>query len=186
MKIRPETTRTWLQAAGLGAVSGLRSLMPAATVATRLSAGDQDAATSGNLVRRLLGNPAIARGLRWGASLELVGDKMPFTPSRTTALPLVGRAAWGALVAVAWTDARRPKDIAAAALLGGGAAVGAAFVGYELRRRATVGRGGVGKFVAGALEDLLALATVFLTSQPELTERLRRRTIARSKGHVFH
>jgi uncharacterized membrane protein len=185
MKIRRETTRRWLQATGLGAMSGLRSLMPAATVATRLAAKGPEAA-AGNPVRRLLAMPAVARGLRWGASLELVGDKLPFTPARTLALPLIGRAAWGALVAVAWTDARGARQLAAAAGLGAAAAVGAAYAGHALRRRVTVGRGGVGKFVAGFFEDLVALATVYLTAQPRLKDLSRRRTITRSKGYAFH
>ncbi|HEY0713603.1 MAG TPA: DUF4126 family protein [Polyangia bacterium] len=187
MKIRRDSTRRWLEAAALGVMSGLRALMPAATVATRL-ASDGTSAATGNPARRLLATPMVARGLRWGASLELVGDKLPFTPPRIMALPLVGRAAWGAMVAVAWTDARRARDVAAAAVLGAAAATGGAFAGYELRRRATVGRRGLGNFVTGAVEDLVAMAAVYLTAQPRLRDLNfgRRRTITRSKGYVFH
>jgi uncharacterized membrane protein len=186
MKIRGESTRTWLQAAGLGAVAGLRSMLAPATVAARLRTANGTAAPSGNLIRRLLATPAVGHGLRLGAALELVGDKLPFIPARISPLPLIGRAAWGALVAVAWTDVRRPRSIALAALMGGAAAAGAAFGAYELRKRATVGAGPVAKVMAGAMEDLVAAAAAYLTSQPRLAERVRRRTISRSKGYAFH
>ncbi len=120
----------------LGLVAGSRSMTPIAAIA---------------LASRR--HRAIALGL---AGSELVGDKLPRTPSRLAAGPLVGRFAIG-VFAGAW--AVRTGGLAArmiGALLGAcGAAIGA-YGGHAARVR-------IGKRVRiadpwiGAAEDVLAV-----------------------------
>ncbi len=84
------------KATGLGAISGLRPMAGPAAVSR--------AAANGNL-DNLEGTPFAALGsskvplaltaLEIG---EIIGDKLPVTPSRTSLPPLLGRAVSGALV----------------------------------------------------------------------------------------
>nr|MDQ3604327.1 hypothetical protein [Actinomycetota bacterium] len=80
---------------------------------------------------------------------ELVGDKLPKTPSRSALPPLLGRAASGALVgaAVFVSDGRRATTGAA---LGSTAAIVAALAGERLRALAVE--------KTGLLDPVIALA----------------------------
>lgn len=120
-------------AAGLGAVTGLRSMMGAAVVAHELSARGlprrrpRDAAVR---VERWLTQPAVARTLELLALGEVIADKLPGVPARIAAGPLVGRAVIaGVLGSVAGGDRR-----VAGSVVGAGSAVAAAFAGWWVRR----------------------------------------------------
>jgi uncharacterized membrane protein len=86
---------------------------------------------------------------------ELIGDKLPKTPSRLSAFPLIARVVFGGLAGAALV-------ITAGAALGVGVAVGAvgalagAFAGYYLRRALTV-RAGLPDLPIALLEDLVAI-----------------------------
>jgi uncharacterized membrane protein len=67
------------------------------------------------------------------AALELVADKLPFTPDRTLPASLMLRAASGGLCGAAVCSAMRQSAVTGA-ILGSAAAVGAAFAGREFRR----------------------------------------------------
>lgn len=117
------------RALGLGAVSGLRSMSGPAFVGR--------AAAQGRLSLEgtrfaFLGSPRVSKLLIVFAAGELVGDKLPATPSRTSLPPLLGRAVSGALVGAA-LFASAERTAAAGGLLGGGAAVAGAFAGERLR-----------------------------------------------------
>jgi uncharacterized membrane protein len=100
-----------------------------------------------------LASPRVATVLTIFQAGELVGDKLPSTPSRTALPPLLGRAGAGVLVGAAVSEGRRPV---ANALLGAGAAVAAAFVGERLR--AAVGeKTGAPDALVALLEDAAAL-----------------------------
>jgi uncharacterized membrane protein len=118
----------------LGAASGLRTFSGAAT----LAAGG-----------RLPLSPKRRTGLMLAAAGELIGDKLPFTPARTAALPYLGRIAAGAL-----------SGVIVAGPAGGIAAAGASAVatqaGYRSRRYLTKRRGASDLLVA-LLEDAVAL-----------------------------
>ena len=123
-------------AAGLGAVTGLRSFTPVALVARELSSRDPASwwrSRRASRLERWLSEPMVARTLQLLAVGELIGDKMPGTPDRISAGPLAGRAVFGALLGalVAGEDRR-----AAGATLGALAAVAGAFTGWWLRREA--------------------------------------------------
>lgn len=139
-----------LQTLGLGAISGLRSMSGPAFVAR--AARDGRLTVEGTRLS-FLASPRVATALTVLQAGEMVGDKLPFTPSRTALPPLLGRAGAGTLVGVAVSGGQRP---AANALLGSGAAVAAAFLGENLR--AVVGeRTGVPDPLLALTEDAVVL-----------------------------
>jgi uncharacterized membrane protein len=90
---------------------------------------------------------------------ELIGDKLPKTPSRIGAFPLVGRLVFGA-----GSGAALAVIGGAALVLGGvlgavGAVVGA-YAGYFVRRALTT-RTGLPDLPVALLEDVLALGASF-------------------------
>lgn len=139
-------------ALGLGAISGLRSLSGPAFVCR--------AASHGHLyldgtVFAFLGSPRISKVLILMELGELVGDKLPATPSRTSPLPLLGRAASGALVGAAiFVSEGRRAPIGAA--LGSTAAIAAGFAGERLRAL-TVEKTGLPDPVVAFAEDATVL-----------------------------
>jgi uncharacterized membrane protein len=116
-------------AIGLGAISGLRSLSGPAFVSLAASRGKLDL---GGTPLAFLGSSRLAKVLVVMELGELVGDKLPMTPSRTSPPPLIGRAVTGAVVgaAVFVSEGRRA---ATGAALGSSAAIVAAFLGERLR-----------------------------------------------------
>ena len=117
------------RALGLGAISGLRSLSGPAFVSRAASRGYLN--LEGTSLA-FLGSPRLSKALLVMALGELVGDKLPATPSRTALPALLGRAVSGALVGAAMftSDGR---SAATGAAIGSSAAVAAAFAGEQLR-----------------------------------------------------
>jgi uncharacterized membrane protein len=155
-------------AALLGALAGVRSMAAPAAVAQLSRKG----ALAG-----LPGPLAFVAGSRFltAASVlavsELVADKLPFTPNRTAAGPLLGRALIGGASGAVICSAKR-RSVLAGALIGATAAVGAAYGAYELRRQ-TVRRLRVPDMVVGLAEDaLLGAAGAALVSRLSLPELL--------------
>jgi uncharacterized membrane protein len=130
----------------LGAISGLRSMSGPAFVALAASNGNLD--LEGTPLA-FLGSPRLSKVIVVMELGELVGDKLPKTPSRTAFPPLLGRAASGALVgaAVFVSDGRRATT---GALLGSTAAIFAALAGERLRALAVE--------KTGLLDPVIALA----------------------------
>lgn len=139
----------------LGVIAGLRTFTAPAAVAW--------AAVSGRLALAdtplaFLGSPVAAWILTGLAALELVGDKLPKTPSRKAPGPFVARVVSGALcgAAVGW-----PADQALAGAVAGalGAALGT-LGGYAARMRLArrFGR----DLPAAVLEDLVAAGVAVL------------------------
>ena len=130
-----------LAAAGLGAVAGLRSMMPLALLSAHLTRAPHPPA--GPVA--LLGRPSVCRALVLAAAAELVADKLPFVPARTAPLPLAGRLAAGAVVAAAasqlghaargnGTWRRGPaRGWLLPALAGAAAALGGSLIGSRFR-----------------------------------------------------
>ncbi len=95
---------------------------------------------------------------------EWIGDKLPKTPSRLSAFPLLARLVSGALAGASLA-------ITAGAPLAGGIVAGAvgamagAFAGYHLRRALTV-RAGLPDLPVALLEDVVAVGGgLFLASR---------------------
>lgn len=118
-------------AAGIGAISGLRTFTPPAMVG--------HLKTVPRLPRkwRFLRTSRAAKLAAALAVSELAGDKLPSMPSRLQVGALLARGSSGAACGAALSTRRgaRGRTIAAGALLGGVAAIAAAFAGHHLRRR---------------------------------------------------
>ena len=140
------------RALGLGAISGLRSLSGPAFVSRAASRGDLDLDRT---VFAFLGSPRIAKALVLMELGDLVGDKLPVTPSRTSLPPLLGRAASGALVGAAVFVSEGNRATTGAAL-GSTAAIAGGFVGERLRAL-TVEKTGLPDPVVAFAEDTTVL-----------------------------
>ena len=89
------------------------------------------------------------------AAGELVGDKLPKTPSRTSLFPLVARTVFGALCGAALViTAGAP--LAAGIIVGAAGAILGSFLGYYLRRALTRS-GRLPDLPVALVEDLVAI-----------------------------
>lgn len=141
----------------IGFVAGLRSMTAPAAVSW--------AACYGWL--NLEGTPlqfmgsGLAVGIFTVAALaELVADKLPRTPNRTSAGPLIGRILLGGLSGAAIGIASG-SSLLAGAVLGALGAVLGAYAGYHARRRLVSGLG-VKDIVIAVGEDLFAICLAYL------------------------
>jgi uncharacterized membrane protein len=85
---------------------------------------------------KFLGHKNSAKTMALMAAGEMIADKLPFIPKRTSLFPLVARAASGALSGTAFAKARR-RSVVLGALIGSLAAVGASYGAYKLRKTAS-------------------------------------------------
>jgi uncharacterized membrane protein len=141
------------EALGLAAVAGLRSVAGPALLSRAVRRGNVGELRGTPFAA--LGSPKVSAALQLLMVGEMVGDKMPFVPSRTSAPALLGRALSGALVGAALfaSAERRP---ASGAALGALSAIAAAYVGEKLRVKGTE-KLGVPDPVLGLLEDGIVL-----------------------------
>jgi uncharacterized membrane protein len=154
-------------AAGIGAVAGLRSMSAPALVAQAARTGSLDL-TTGPLA--FLGTQPAADIVTGLALAELVVDKLPSTPDRIAPFPLAARAVSGAVVGAAVCSARR-KDPGPGALVGALAAIGAAFVGFALRRALTRDAK-VPDLLAALVEDALTVGIAVAVLRSEADARI--------------
>jgi uncharacterized membrane protein len=156
-----QSSLVYLLAFGIGLVTGLRSLTGPALVClaahlgwinlegTRLVFMESSLAT--------YGFSALALG-------ELVADKLPFVPNRTSPGPLFGRIVLGALSG-ATLCAAAGQSLAAGAIVGGAGGVIGAFAGYQARAR-LVKTAHLPDWVIALSEDLVAVGGgLFLVSR---------------------
>lgn len=138
----------------LGVLSGSRSATPLGVLALHHDGQEARGAWRGWPVFR----SRLGRGLLVAAMLgELVGDKLPMTPSRTSRGALTGRAVSGAVAGLAVaTTTSGPDRRARSAVLGAvGALVGS--VGLMRARAAVASRTGLPDPVVALAEDALAV-----------------------------
>ncbi len=142
----------------LGVVAGLRSQMPGALLAL--------AVRQGRLPR---GEHIPLRwlGTRWGlpaAALaavgELIGDKLPITPSRLAPAPLIARLVSGGAAGAAIADATGQSAIAGAALGTIGAGIGSV-AGYYARASLSAATG-IASPIWGVAEDSIGIGLGWL------------------------
>jgi uncharacterized membrane protein len=144
-----EVTPATLTTLGLGAIAGLRSMSAPALLARSVRRGDLDAPDL-----PFLGSPRISGLLALLAVGEMIADKMPFIPSRTSAPSLLGRLLSGALVgATLFTSEGRHGN--SGAILGALSALAAAYAGEGLRSAGV--RKGIPDPILATLEDRLVL-----------------------------
>jgi uncharacterized membrane protein len=111
-----------------------------------------------------LAAPATAYIFTALACAELVGDKLPFTPSRLTVGPLVGRIVMGALCGMALCAATQ-QSMPVGGVAGGIGAIAGAYIGYQLRRLLTT-RVKLPDFLVALAEDAVAIASaVYIVSR---------------------
>lgn len=145
-------TRSLRIAAGLGAVTGLRSMQGLAWVSQALAG--RHPARGASRLERLLSHDLVAGALTLAAAGELAADKHPSTPDRIHPGVLLGRAAAGA--AVGSVAAGRNRQLLGT-LVGASCAIAGAYAGWFLRREA--GRVTPLPDIAFALvEDVLAVS----------------------------
>jgi uncharacterized membrane protein len=137
-------------AAALGAIAGSRSATAPAAMSAALARGGAE------------GDPLVALAVRLrpllyaAALLEMVADKLPFMPARTSPPALLGRIALGTASGVLAARAYGRSPLLAG-LLAAGAALGATFAWYHLRRMLMedLGMDGV---TSGLVEDVAVAA----------------------------
>jgi uncharacterized membrane protein len=117
-----------LKVAGLSAIAGVRSMS-----GPTLLVLDDRALTRTRIGRQISGSRNIKLVIRAMAVGELIFDKLPFAPKRINALPMIARAASGALIGANLYAANDRSPIVGA-LVGGSGAVAGAKASYELRR----------------------------------------------------
>ena len=144
-------TNRLLAAAGLGAVTGLRSFTGLAVASHELA--DRPAGEADGL-RRWLADDTVSYVLAGLAIGEIVGDKLGVFPDRVEPAYLPGKALYGAAVG-AMAAGRRWWPVGAA--IGAAAALGAAWVGFSVRKEAGWATGLPDPIIAVA-EDAIAVA----------------------------
>ena len=124
---------------GLGATAGLRTFAPAVALRRKL-----------NAATILLGITAIG---------ELVGDKLPSTPSRILPAPLLARMASGATAGASLAH-RNAASRVIGGVLGGVGAIAGSYGGYQLRKT-LVESSKLPDALIAVLEDAIAFGAAF-------------------------
>ena len=86
------------------------------------------------------------------AAGELIADKLPFMPNRTDAPGLAARFITGAICGMAIADRRKRSDRILSGIVGGAAAIAAAYAGNQYRRHVKLP-----PLAAALLEDAVAV-----------------------------
>src|SRR5882724_11493819 len=120
---------TFLLAFGIGLVTGLRSMTGPALVCW---AGHLGWFHLEGSRLAFMGSTVVTYAFSAAALGELIADKLPFIPSRTSPGPLFGRIVLGALSGTALCTAAGDSGIVGAILGGAGGLVGA-FAGHRAR-----------------------------------------------------
>lgn len=148
-------TNAFKQAAGLGVIAGMRTFSAPVVVSHVYSRHPS---------KQLKGTPAqfmqnitTSKVFKVLAAGELVGDKFPSAPNRTSAGGLIGRFLSGALCGATVYKANHQQPVIGG-IIGGAAAIGSAF-GCMFLRIALGKRTGLPDPVVGAIEDVIVIAT---------------------------
>ena len=136
----------------LGVATGMRSMTPMAAVAWAAQLRWPQLQQTG---LSFLTAPLAAYIFTAGAAIELVLDKLPFTPSRLGAFPLGARILFGGLAAAALYAAAQ-QSIAVGAVVGAVGGIAGSFAGYHVRHYLTASLKAPALLIALA-EDALAI-----------------------------
>jgi uncharacterized membrane protein len=153
-----DTSYVLILAAGIGFVAGLRSLLAPAAVSWAAHLGWlnlQDTPLA------FMGSTAAVAIFSILALAELVADKLPMTPSRTTPGPLLARIVMGSLTGACIGASNGQGLLVAGMVVGGIGGVVGAFAGYNARKRLVSGLK-VKDTVIAVLEDLVAIGLAYL------------------------
>ncbi len=133
----------------IGAVSGLRSMVGPAIISQ--AAGNRIVDVHHTPLAWMSTKRAVQTTAMFAAA-EMIADKFPFMPNRTDAPGLIGRFVSGAICGAAVSSARKREERIIGALVGGAAAVVAAYIGVEYRKRVELPG-----LAAAVVEDAVAL-----------------------------
>jgi len=149
-RVEFEVTPATLKTLGLATTAGLRSMAAPAFLAQAIRRGDLRAPG----LLPALGSPKISALLAILAVGEMIADKTPLVPSRTSVPALLGRLLSGALAGTTLfvAEGRRRNS---GAILGALSAFAAAHAGERLRAAGV--RKGIPDPILGALEDRIVL-----------------------------
>lgn len=136
----------------IGIVAGLRSVTAPAVVAW--AAKLEWINLEGSVVA-FLGSSVAVWIISALAIAELVGDKLPFTPNRIAAGPLIARIVSGAFSAFALCSATGQGAVAGA-IVGGIGALAGAFGGFRARRHLVQNKN-LPDILVALLEDVIAV-----------------------------
>jgi uncharacterized membrane protein len=134
----------------MGAVSGLRSFTGPAIVS---EAAHRKVLKLDKTPLAWLSSGGASKTSIALAVAELIADKLPFAGDRTSAPSLAARFLTGALCGAAVAGKKRRNDQIIGAVIGGSAALAAAYAGYQYRKHVKLP-----PIVAAVLEDTLAVS----------------------------
>lgn len=143
----------YVRAASGGIATGMRGAMTLAAITVAARAGSLD--VGDRFPGRLLGTRPAMPLMLLAAAGELVGDKLPVTPSRLEPGPLFGRCVTGALTGAVISRGRGGSPVGGA-MVGSLAALAGSWVGNR-GRAAIVKRTGLPDPVVAVGEDVLAI-----------------------------
>jgi uncharacterized membrane protein len=148
-------------ALAIGFVAGLRSMIAPAAVAWAAHLGWIDLQESG---LRWMGSTTAVVIISLMAAGELLGDKMVFTPKRTSPVPLFARILTGAFSGLCLTAAAH-QSLFAGPIAGSIGSLAGAFAGYHIRRWLVTNLRTRDVIIAIA-EDLITIGTaIFVVSR---------------------
>lgn len=160
--MRDDST-TLLLAAGLGAISGIRSMSGVALLSRRQQADDRlhrriqsHFFDDGRSLGSVLSTKAAGVLTAAMATGEMAADKGADLPPRTDLASLIGRATFGALSGAVVAEIRSGNRVSAA-LVGAVSAVGSAHLFYRLRKVVSETTP-IPDWAVGLAEDVLVLA----------------------------
>ncbi len=140
----------------IGCVAGLRTMTAPALICWAAHPGPPTGWIGlGGTPLAFLANPVSLVVFTLLAVGELIGDKLPQTPSRLSLFPLLARALFGALCGSALALAAS-VPVAEGAIAGLVGALLGAYAGYSLRRLLTT-RTGLPDLAVALLEDAVAI-----------------------------
>lgn len=148
-------TNAFKQAAGLGIIAGMRTF--AAPIVLSHVYSRHPAKQLKSTSFSLLQNTPTSKVLKVLGAAELIGDKLPFAPNRTSIGGLTGRFVSGALCGAAVYKANRQKPLLGG-LIGGVAAIGSAF-GCMFLRLSFGKKTKIPDAAIGLMEDVIVIYT---------------------------
>jgi hypothetical protein len=142
--------------------AGLAGIATGARSFSALTACARTPGADGRL-ERLLHRPRVRRSLRSSAAFELVGDKLPVTPPRTSPPALASRVALGALTGALVARRHGGRALAGGAV-GAATSAGWTFAGPQYRRIASARAGG-NDLPGAVLEDVAAYGIAYVAAR---------------------
>jgi uncharacterized membrane protein len=145
--------KVYLQSILMGVIAGMRSLSAPAFVSNHLV--DKQSLSIENSNFRPLASPNVRNGLTALAVGEMAADKLPIVPDRISPLPLLGRAAAGAICGASLCTAENERS-GIGAITGALAASASAYCFYYLRKRIAEGTR-IPDPLIGLAEDIIVI-----------------------------